>query len=744
MTFRLAPPGSCRGATPVVLSSRCRGLGHGDDSLYDNVPMSHNSTLDAPIKDTRWAPRTWRPLLSLLAVALGVGLAAHAQDLVDRRETPQWALAAYAVGALLYASGARGTRAERPGDEQPARLEVSAPRILWALAFGTLAFAGFGGNRMSYRGLLPWAMAVTLCFLALPRARIGEADPEQGRWQRAWRSLTALEWRLSWAACALILALVVGAFLRFYRLEEHPADLGWDAPYKYTDTQRLLRGEQLIFFPDNYGREGMFIYLAAGVAQAMKLSPYSIRITSSLVGMVTILAFYLLARECANREVAALSALALAVNKWHVVLSRSGFRVSLFPLFAILTLYGLARGLRRGRPRDWAWTGLFMSLGLWTYKAFVFTLPLVAGIGGIYVVGGFLRSRRDVFGDDLLWTGSPRERLGGLALAFLVAAIVATPMLRFLADSPDVYLARELLGVRLVAEDLERAGMTRMQLYLRNLPVSLGMFHYVGDPNPRFGVPFQRHMGYWSGVLFALGTAGALARIRRGANALLVLSVLGYLAPMVVTMRSDELPNCFRSAGVIGPCVVLVGTALYVFRVQVTDVLEGPVSRLLRALSAVKDTDRALLARGLAALPALCVVGGLLYAETRETYSFYFEGFYQHTPDQANYSIALEAARIITDFADGPAYVRLWPYWYDDRGLAVHLEVLGGKLTAGLHEIRPDVPPLQGFAGKMLVLLNPQDEESLRTLQAFFPRWAINEHRFPNGELAIVAFYGER
>ena len=43
-------------------------------------------------------------------------------------------------------------------------------------------------------------------------------------------------------------------------------------------------------------------------------------------------------------------ALLLAVNKWHIVLTRSGYRVSLMPLFAILALYGLARGLRRVLP----------------------------------------------------------------------------------------------------------------------------------------------------------------------------------------------------------------------------------------------------------------------------------------------------------------------------------------------------------------------------------------------------------
>jgi hypothetical protein len=44
----------------------------------------------------------------------------------------------------------------------------------------------------------------------------------------------------------------------------------------------------------------------------------------------------------------------------------------------------------------------------------------------------------------------------------------------------------------------------------------------------------------------------------------------------------------------------------------------------------------------------------------------------------------------------------------------------------------------------MLVLTHPEDAETIRTLQAFFPRWTTTVDRFPNGESSLVAFYGER
>lgn len=691
----------------------------------------------------------WRSLMPPLMLALGFALAAHAQQVIDRRENLSWSYAVYMVGAVLFAWQARHRQLERTArDAIP--FEIRKSYLGWALLFAVLAFVGFGGNRMSLRGIFPWVVAMLFCFLALPKGRSvdqGQSTPRRTRWQH----LVTGDWAISWTTCSLILALLLGVFLRLYRLAEHPADLGWDAPYNYTDGQRVLRGEHLIFFPDNYGREGMFFYLIAAVAQFIPLSPYSIRITSAMAGLVTIPALYLLARECCDRETATLAALVLAVNKWHIVLTRSGFRVSLMPLFVVLTLYGLARALRRGQPRDWAWCGLFMGLGLWTYKAFLFSLPIVMGIALVYLLWSRGRQRLGMpsaIGEAATqWPAASPHILMGLLMMLLVTVAVAMPMVRFLYDAPKVYLARELLGIRLVKEDLQRSNMTTVQLLLRNLPVSLGMFHYRGDPNSRFGVPFQRHMGFWSGVLLFLGLAYSLARLRRGGNALLVLSLLGYLVPMIVTMRSDELPNCFRSAGVIGPGLILAAMALKVLRIELAGMLQGLVERLSAVLAMRRGAFKSSggpCVRTLAALPALVLVGALLYGEARETYHFYFVDFLQHTPDQANYSIALEIAKIITAFEDGPAYVRLWPHWYDDRGLLVHLDVLGGRLAGGVTDLRPDAPPLQGFRGKMLVLLHPQDTASLAVLKEFFPRAIVNEHRFPNGDLAIVAFYGER
>lgn len=701
----------------------------------------------APFASHRAGLSKARPLI--LCAALGIALLA--QNWVDRRTQLALALGLYLLAALLYAVTSRPVIRDREGQVAPQACQpLSLSYLLWALVFGGLAFVGLGRNRFTVRGLLAWTIGLALCFLATPLDV--QSQGRDNLWRRLIAALSPGRWRIPWTTLALIAAILLGAYLRLYQLLELPADLGWDLPYNYFDAQRVLRGDYLIFFPDNMGREGMFFYLIAAVSKLSKLSAYTLRLTSALVGIATIPAIYALAQECADRETAAYAALLLATNKWHLSLTRSGYRVSLLPLFAILALYGLARGLRRGRPRDWAWAGLFLGLGFWTYKAFTFALPTVLLCVGAYALLG-LRRRAPQGGEDggewpaERWVRPPKQILAGAGLALLVVVIAAMPMIRFIVDAPEIYLQREQHGIRLVEKSL-RGRASWGENAARNALTSLLMFHYEGDGNSRFGVPFQRHLGLVSGVLFALGCAAALARFRRGGNALLLLALAGFTAPMTVSMLVGEKPNLFRSAGTIGPALVLGATTLRALRGELGELLSRISGKELKITNHCAFNEKRVvrtigLHANLSPLPVL-LIAAMLLGECCETSRTYFHDFRRVAPDEANYSVALEMAKAILSFEDGPAYIKAWPHWYDGRAVQVHLDAKGRALTAELFELRPDQPPLAGFQGKMLVLLHPEDQESLATLRAFFPRHAVRMAYFPRGRPSMVLFSGER
>jgi uncharacterized membrane protein YuzA (DUF378 family) len=685
------------------------------------------------------------PLVSSLAVPVAAILTVAAQRMADQRVQVHLALTACLVGALIYALIMRRHVREAALCRFTAPLTIRGDLALWSLAFAVLGWFGLGGNRFTLHGVIGWVFSGVLALFALRNRR--SLEPDNSERLIAWENGSL---RISWPAVALIMAIVVGAVWRFYRLRELPADLGWDLPYNLTDGERILKGEHLIFFPDNYGREGMFFYLIAAVAKAIGLSPYSIRVTSALVGIAAIPAIYLLARECFDRETASYAAWLLAANRWHLTLTRSGYRVSLMPLFCILMLYGAARALRRGQARDWAITGIALGLGLWTYKAFVFAIVSLIGSILFYVVAvpGLAHKDTAESTQPSSWRRARLSRLIGLGLVVLVALATALPMIRFATEFPKVYMAREALGSNLVAESIDRAGITRAQLYSRNILTSALMFNYRGDGNSRFGVPFQRHLGFFSGVLFVWGLALALARLRKGGNALICISLIGMTAPMTLSMLAGEVPNCFRSSGTIGPALVLAAMALTSWRRYLTGLVEkGRQHHLVVSVGAgLGETTRShILAMRLNPfLLTVLLTMAPLALELRETSRAYFVEFRRVAPRMANYSVALALADHIITFEEGPGCIKSWPHWYDGRAVQAHLSAAGRTWGGEFHQMSPEQAPLKDFRGKMLVLAHPEDRETLEMLKQWFPRWAVTQDLYPSGEPSLLAFYGER
>src|SRR5262245_61195724 len=95
---------------------------------------------------------------------------------------------------------------------------------------------------------------------------------------------------------ALILAL--GTFLRFHKLASIPGGLWRDEAYNGTDGLEALRTHDFkIYYPDNNGREGLFINIQALSIAAFGATPWALRIISATIGVLAILAVYLCARE---------------------------------------------------------------------------------------------------------------------------------------------------------------------------------------------------------------------------------------------------------------------------------------------------------------------------------------------------------------------------------------------------------------------------------------------------------------
>lgn len=681
----------------------------------------------------------------MVVLALALGLLG--QWALDRWPSDPWGRAALVAGAGAFAALARGQALER---ERPQGKATARPRLAWlaaALALAALAFPGFTGNRFRPLPTMAWLASLVLCYLAFAGPRRGreEAEEREGSGE-APLLLTGRDGvHLSWHALALVGILVVGAWLRLYQLDAIPREMGTDMPHNYQNALQILQGQFMVFCPSYPGRESLFFYLLAGYGKAFGLSYFGIKFTSAAVGLATILALYGVARYLFDREVALVGAALLAVSKWHVILSRTGYRASLMPLAVLAVMYLVVRALRSGRGTDWVWAGVATGLGMYTYNAF---MAVPAALAAALVVELALEGR-----------GALRRRAWGLAGLALGAALVFLPLGRYALEQPDSYLFRVATRVSSVERGLPEH---LPPVLLGNLWRAAGMFNLRGDEVALNNVPHQRELGAVSGALFLLGLAYAGSRWRRGHHALTLLFLGWLVLPTALSLAfPNEVPNAGRASGAIAPAYLLAAMPLVLarrrlaaisYRGRVTVPASTPATeeglpgrrRSDRAVGLLRRRPGPVQASGLLSAGALALVVSLVGLELVETRHAYFEEYVAHLP-RRNYAISLEIARVLDDFApEGQAFVRVWPHWFDGNALRAQLKVMSTSWDWEVPELDPAKPPLATARGKLLFIVHPDDRETLAMLEAEFPKGVAINHRDYSGQVAFVTFYGER
>ena len=89
----------------------------------------------------------------------------------------------------------------------------------------------------------------------------------------------------------------MAAFFRLWQLGSIPPGLFGDEATDGLDALDVLAGRGAIFFPANFGREGLHMWLVAGMFRLMDVTPLALRLPSALAGIATALATYWLGRE---------------------------------------------------------------------------------------------------------------------------------------------------------------------------------------------------------------------------------------------------------------------------------------------------------------------------------------------------------------------------------------------------------------------------------------------------------------
>lgn len=357
-------------------------------------------------------------------------------------------------------------------------------------------------------------------------------------------------WARRYSLLILIVIVAAGAFLRLHQINSLPPGADYDAAQYGLDALRILDGARPIFLAANFGREPLFSYLVAFVYLFTGPGTLGILLSSAMIGIVTIPAVYLAARELLDEATEIvkvwtplLAALVTAVSYWHLNYSRTGLRVIWVPLFACLLTAALWRGLHRGSRPALALAGVLLGLSQYTYQA-ARLLPLLVLAGFILTYLG----RRSFTRHDLVDT----------ILTFGLAFLVFTPLGLFAVDQPDVYYNR-LRQTALFGQDGE-VGQQIAAISDQAL-LALRMFFIEGDNHPLYTIPGRPSLNPFQGFAFLAGIAVALWRWKKPAMLYLLAWLLLLTAPAMI---ADQAATAKRALGAVPAVIILIALGLVV------------------------------------------------------------------------------------------------------------------------------------------------------------------------------------
>ena len=386
------------------------------------------------------------------------------------------------------------------------------------------------------------------------------------------------------------LVLLVAAVYRLNiaSLNVAPPGCFSDEAHYGLDALAVLKGQHAIFFPNNGGREPLFIYLVAGSVALFGRTVTALRLPAALAGIATVGLTFLLIREMfhhvlgrpATLALATLTGLLLAVSQWHVTFSRIAFRASTTPLLEVLAFWLLWRGLNASQARATApggatarvvptvWfvlSGAALGGCLYTYLAGRFVpLVLITFVGLWVLIRHLPRSSAPLPPCSLPWRD--------LILLILVALVVFAPLGAYFALHPEDFFHRA--GEASVFNPAWNHG-DPLGALADSAVKAVGMLFGAGDPNWRHNIAGQPILNPLLAILFL---AGLILALRRQPP---YLFVLAWLVVMMLpsALTAEGIPNSLRNLAAAPVVYVFPALALVVCASQVYG-LRSRVSRI--------------------------------------------------------------------------------------------------------------------------------------------------------------------
>ncbi|MFH1769382.1 MAG: glycosyltransferase family 39 protein [Parcubacteria group bacterium] len=350
----------------------------------------------------------------------------------------------------------------------------------------------------------------------------------------------------------IVLAIILIAFVfRFQSIKSIPPALHPAEAVNAQDAVNAIEtGEYKVFYPDNNGREGLFINLQTLVVRALdSTEPWVFHIVSAIAGVLTVLGLYALTKKLFNWQMAAIASFLMAISFWHVMFSRLGFRVILAPLFLVWAFNYLWRGKQTGELKHYFLSALFWGLGILSYTSFsimliVLVIVLVTYWGAVSVN---FKNRK--------YTDTRDQIIRGFAMILIVILLMSVPMMIYFNQNPSIVTDKFIDSPEGIISDSPNS-------LVNNFISTFDMFTDDGDSNWLFNIP-GRSLLFWPvSILFLAGLLRTFIKFAQSPKKLghfstvQVLLISWFFIGLIPALFAGHVPNAMLAL-MVAPVVFI-------------------------------------------------------------------------------------------------------------------------------------------------------------------------------------------
>lgn len=176
----------------------------------------------------------------------------------------------------------------------------------------------------------------------------------------------------------LVVVIVVGAFLRLYKLEQFPPSLNWDEVSLGYNANSLLnsgRDEWGVVLPTIFRAFGdyklpVYVYLTVVSQSLLGLTALGVKLPSVMAGLGLIVVAYAVGAKFFSRQVGLWSAILVAISPWTVFLSRVAVEANVGAFLVAIGMYFLL-------TKKYFRAAVLLGLSVWAYNSARVFVPLV-------------------------------------------------------------------------------------------------------------------------------------------------------------------------------------------------------------------------------------------------------------------------------------------------------------------------------------------------------------------------------